>query len=275
MDKFIWEDGKSGFITANGLKLEAACYGPSPNEAATIVLLHEGLGCVTLWRDFPKKLAEATGLGVFAYSRAGYGKSDLCNLPRPLDYQTLEAMDVVPEVLDAVGFQSGILLGHSDGATMAAIYGGMSNDKRVRGIVLMAPHFFTEPKGLAAIAEAKTRFETGDLRQKMALYHADVDCAFKGWNDAWLDPGFVDWNVGEVIDYLRIPVLAIQGEEDEYGTLAQIEELENRTYCPLDKLILKDCGHSPHIEKPSKTLASISEFTTRLQRLEAVEVEVS
>lgn len=275
MPDFEWRDGGSGTIAVGGKTLEAACYGPPPGEAPTIVMLHEGLGCVALWRDFPRRLAQATGFGVFAYSRAGYGQSDPVDLPRPLDYMTREAVDVLPEVLEAVGFQYGILLGHSDGASIAAIYAGGVEDFRVRGLVLMAPHFFTEEGGLKAIAEAKAVYDNGDLRARLGKYHGDVDCAFRGWNDAWLDPGFKSWNIADSIDYLRIPVLAIQGVDDQYGTLAQIREIESRIYSPVDVEILADCKHSPHVEQPERTLAAISEFCARLTRIEAAEVDVA
>ncbi|MEZ5675116.1 MAG: alpha/beta fold hydrolase [Thalassovita sp.] len=143
---------RAGFLTVNGIRLEYRCTGPAPGQAPTIVLLHEGLGCAALWRDFPEKLAQATGLGVFAYSRAGYGQSDGKPLPWPVHYMTDEAVDVLPHVLDGIGFQSGILMGHSDRATIAAIYAGSVADFRVQGLVLMAPHFFTESVGLAAIS---------------------------------------------------------------------------------------------------------------------------
>ena len=155
-----------------------------------------------------------------------------CTLPRPLDYMTREAMDVLPDVLTEIGLRRGILLGHSDGASIAAIYAGSIQDHRIRGLVLMAPHFFTEPMGLAAIAKTKQAYETGNLRAKLAAYHADVDNAFRGWNDAWLDPAFARWNIEEVIAYIRVPVLAIQGKDDQYGTAAQIQALEEQLYSP-------------------------------------------
>ena len=189
MDEFpLDRRGRGGQLLAAGKRLEAIAYGPPPGSAPTIVMLHEGLGCVALWRDFPRKLAAATGWGVFAYSRAGYGQSDPVDLPRPLDYMSREATLSLPEVLDAVGFARGILLGHSDGASIAAIYAGDRSDARVEGLVLMAPHLFTEAPGLASIAEAKEAYATGDLRAKLARYHAHVDVAFYGWNGAWLDP---------------------------------------------------------------------------------------
>lgn len=275
MTSFDWNAGQLSSIKAGGKSLEAVAFGPPPGSAPTIVMLHEGLGCIAMWRDFPQKLAEATGFGVLVYSRAGYGQSDPVELPRPLDYMTCEAMEVLPEVLKAIGFKNGILLGHSDGASIAAIYTGGVEDFRVRGLVLMAPHIFTEPSGLASIAEAKVNYETTDLREKLARYHKDADNAFRGWNDAWLDPGFESWNIADAIDYLRIPVLAIQGADDQYGTIAQIREIENRIYSPVDVEIIENCKHSPHIEQPQKTLDAVAEFCARLERIEKEVVKVA
>ena len=260
------------WLEISGQRLEGACFGPppgeAPGEAPTVVLLHEGLGCVTLWRDFPRLVAEATGWGVFAWSRAGYGQSDPATLPRPLDYMTREAMDALPQVLDQIGFRRGVLLGHSDGASIAGIYGGGVQDHRVRGLILTAPHFFTEASGLAAIAKARAAFEAGDLRARMGKYHRDPSNAFHGWNDAWLDPGFQDWNIAEAIDYWRVPVLAIQGSDDPYGTAAQITEIEDRIYAPLDVEMIPNCGHAPHLEAPERTLEAISGFIKRLDLID-------
>lgn len=275
MSRISWADGQTGRVPIAGKTLEFACFGPEPEAAPTIVMLHEGLGSLAQWRDFPQHLARRTGCGVFAYSRAGYGHSDPVALPRPLDYMTQEALQSVPDLLDAIGVQRCILLGHSDGATIAAIYAGSHADHRIRGLILIAPHFFTEPTGLAVIAAAKTAFETGDLKSKLARYHRDPTNAFRGWNDAWLDPGFADWNVGDVIDYLRVPVLAIQGVEDQYGTRAQIDEIETRSYAPVDVEIIPGCGHAPHIEAPEASVAAVTGFIARLSRIEAAVVELA
>lgn len=262
-----WAD--EGRLTADGKSLEYRCFGPPPNQAPTLVLLHEGLGCVALWRGFPEALAEATGLGVVAYSRAGYGQSDPADLPRPLDYMTREAVDVLPVVLNELGISRAILLGHSDGATIASIYAGSVFDARIRGLILMAPHFFTEAIGLAAIERARDAFANGGLREKLAKYHSHPDVAFRGWCDAWLHPDFKDWDVTDAIDHLRVPTLAIQGTGDAYGTLDQIEVLEARSYAPVDSLILENCGHSPFIDQPDAVLAGVTDFCTRLARIEA------
>jgi pimeloyl-ACP methyl ester carboxylesterase len=187
---------------------------------------------------------------------------------------TREAVDVLPAVLDAIGFKRGVLLGHSDGASIAAIYAGSVKDFRIRGLCLISPHFFTEPSGLAAIANTKAQFIKGDLRGKLAKYHAEVDYAFQGWNGAWLDPDFTLWNIEDSIAYIRVPILAIQGLDDQYGTPAQTEALTKGSYAPVDTVLLEHCKHSPHLEQPGRTVAAISDFLARLERIEATQVEV-
>jgi len=269
MTGFRWIEDVGGQIVADGKRLEAVAYGPPPEKAPTIVMLHEGLGCVELWRDFPAKLAAATGWGAFAYSRAGYGRSDPVDLPRPLDYMEREARFSLPAVLEAIRFQRGILLGHSDGASIAAIYAGERFDGRVKGLVLIAPHVFTEEPGLASIAEARRAYETGELRAKLAKYHADVDSAFCGWNGAWLDPGFKAWNIEDAIGRWRVPALLIQGADDQYGTLKQIRAIEARSPAPVASLMLDPCRHSPQTDQPQATLDAIVRFCGEVGKAEA------
>ncbi|WP_299860961.1 alpha/beta hydrolase [uncultured Roseobacter sp.] len=270
-----WTSEPGAALEVGGVQLEYACYGPQPGQEPTLVLLHEGLGCVALWRAFPAQLAEATGLGVFVYSRQGYGGSTPVSLPRPLTYMKQEAENVLAPVMDAAGLGEVILLGHSDGATIASLYAGSISDRRVRGLVLIAPHFFVEGSGLDAIRTAGAEFASGDLKQRLARYHDDVDGAFLGWHDAWTDPDFAHWNVADAIDHWRIPVLAIQGDEDPYGTIAQIEEIGTRIYAPLEVKMLPDCGHAPHLEHPEETRAAITEFCARLMRLEREDVRLA
>ncbi|HET9686057.1 MAG TPA: alpha/beta hydrolase [Pseudolabrys sp.] len=253
----------SGFLDIDGQRLEYRFIGPRPDEAPTLVLLHEGLGCVGLWNDFPDNLSAATGAGVFVYSRAGYGKSSAVRLPRSLSYMHDEARGTLPRVLEAIGFQRGLLVGHSDGASIAAIYAGSHQDHRVGGLVLIAPHFFTEDSGLASIADAKKAYATGDLRARLSRWHADVDNAFKGWNDAWLDPEFRKWDITEFLAYVRVPVLIVQGEDDQYGTVKQIEVAQEECYCPVEVALLPGARHSPQREAPEPTLKTISDFVTR------------
>jgi pimeloyl-ACP methyl ester carboxylesterase len=257
-----------GHLSIDGASLEYRMIGPRPDAAPTIVMLHEGLGSVTTWGEFPDRLAERSGCGVFAYARAGYGKSSPAALPRPLDYMQREATEVVPKLLDAIGFRRGLLLGHSDGASIAAYYAGSHQDHRVRGLMLIAPHFFTEPAGLVEIANTKTLYESTDLRARLARHHADVDAAFRGWNDAWLDPKFAtDFDLTDALAYIRVPILVIQGADDRYGTLAQVRVVEDECYCPVDTLILPGCGHAPHREKPQETLASAAAFSDQIFRV--------
>ncbi len=255
-----------GMIELGAMRLEYRMIGPRPNAAPTIVMLHEGLGCVGLWGDFPDRLQAATGAGVFVYSRAGYGRSSPVKLPRPLTFMHEEAREVLPKVLDAIGFRRGLLVGHSDGASIAAIYAGSVQDHRVRGLTLIAPHFFTEDMGIAEIARAKEAYATTDLRQKLGRWHADVDNAFRGWNDVWLDPEFRKWDITEPLAYIRVPILIVQGEEDQYGTQRQIEVAHQECYCPVEVALYPGVRHSPHREAPALLLASVCEFATRLLR---------
>jgi pimeloyl-ACP methyl ester carboxylesterase len=253
-----------GFLEIGGQRLEYRMIGPRPNEAPTIVMLHEGLGCVGMWNSFPDRLAQATGAGVFVYSRAGYGKSSPVTLPRPLSYMHDEARETLPRVLSEIGFRRGLLLGHSDGASIATIYAGSVQDHRVRGLVLIAPHFFVEDLSITSIEEAKAAYAQTDLRERLARYHADVDNAFRGWNGAWLDPGFRAWDITEELAYIRVPILIVQGEQDQYGTVAQIAAAQDECYCPVDVALLPNAKHAPHREAAEETLTAVSEFANRI-----------
>lgn len=253
-----------GFLEVAAARLEYRMIGPRPDARPTLVLLHEGLGSVGLWGDFPERLAEATGLGVFVYSRAGYGRSSDVPLPRPLRYMQDEAFTRLPVLLDAIGFRRGLLVGHSDGASIAAIHAGSVEDHRVRGLVLIAPHFFVEDEGLAAIEQARTAYAHTDLRARLARWHDHVDTAFCGWNDAWLDPGFRQWDITEALAYIRVPILIVQGEADQYGTVRQIEAAQRECYCPVEVALMCDVQHAPQREAPAATLRAIADFVARV-----------
>jgi pimeloyl-ACP methyl ester carboxylesterase len=255
-----------GFLELAQLRLEYRMIGPRPSEAPTIVMLHEGLGCVGLWGAFPEQLAAATGAGVFVYSRTNCGKSSPGKLPRPVNFMDVEALDVLPQVLATIGFQRGILFGHSDGASIAAIYAGSVQDHRVRGLVLMAPHFFTEDMGLAQIRRTKEDYESGNLREKLERWHDDADSAFYSWNGPWLDPEFRAWDITEALGYIRVPILIVQGADDQYGTLKQVEAAQEECYCPVETAILPGVRHSPHRDAPDLTLQTACGFINRLLR---------
>ncbi|HEX2655986.1 MAG TPA: alpha/beta hydrolase [Xanthobacteraceae bacterium] len=254
-------------FTINRRRIEAAWHGPAPDQAPTLVLLHEGLGSVAMWKEFPRILAERTGYGVLTYSRFGYGKSDPAPLPRPVSYMHQEALEVLPAVLDQAHIRNAILIGHSDGASIATIYAGGAQDFRIHGLVLMAPHFFVEDISIRSIAAVKTVFEQGVLRDRLAKYHDDVDGAFRGWNDVWLNPDFRAWRIDDSVAHVRVPTLIIQGREDEYGTLAQVKLAEDEAYCPVETLILDRCKHAPQVDQPVATVDAISAFVHRVLAL--------
>ena len=254
-------------LVAAGKRLEAVWVGPPPGGAPTLVFLHEGLGCAHCWRNFPERVAEATGLGALVYSRAGYGASDPVAVPRPLAYMHDEARDSLPEVLAGAGVRDAILVGHSDGASIALLFAGsgLPAAERLQGLVLLAPHVFVEDRSIARIEEAREAFLTGDLRERLARRHGDnVDVAFWGWNRAWLDPGFRAWNLEEVLPHLRVPSLLVQGEDDPYGTLAQLDSIETKSGGPVSRLVLPACGHAPHRDQPEATIGAVARFVREL-----------
>lgn len=251
-------DPAAVFRVGNG-HLEARRWGAPGGP--TLVLLHEGLGSVGLWRDFPSMLAERTGLGVFAWSRLGYGQSDPAPLPRPLDYMQREANTSVRGVLDEVGIERCILIGHSDGATIAALYAGNGQDDRIAALILIAPHYFVEDVALAEIARARVAYENGDLRDRLARHHRHVDSAFRGWNEAWLDPGFpAALDLREALAEIRVPILQIQGDGDMYGTIAQLRYAETWAKCPVQTAMIAGARHAPHLEAPAPTVDVMAAF---------------
>jgi len=245
-------------ITINDLRLEYRDIPATRSDRPPLVLLHEGLGSVAMWRRFPEELAAATGCRVVAGSRAGYGQSQPYAEARTLGYMHREGQEALPALLAALGIERPVLVGHSDGASIALIHAG-SFPAVPRGVVVMAPHEFVEAETLAGIRAAKTVWETTDWRDKLGRYHADPAKVFADWNDTWLSPPFKDWNIEEFLPAIRCPVLAIQGEDDEYATMHQIEVIAEQV--PGTRLLkLPDCGHSPHKDQGPAVLAAIVEF---------------
>ncbi|MDH3454107.1 MAG: alpha/beta hydrolase [Desulfuromonadales bacterium] len=227
----------------------------------TLVFLHEGLGCLAMWRDFPRQLARLTGCRALVYSRAGYGGSAPCPLPRPLTFMHDEGLRVLPKILTQARIDKAVLVGHSDGASIALINAGGIADRRIQGLILMAPHVFVEELTLASIREAKSAFENAGLRERLARYHGDnVDCAFLGWNQAWLDGAFIDWNLEAYLPKVEVPVLLIQGEDDNYGTIRQLEKIKDRLPGGAELALLRDCGHSPFRDSPTEVMRVITGF---------------
>jgi pimeloyl-ACP methyl ester carboxylesterase len=229
------------------------------SAAPTLVFLHEGLGSVAMWRDFPRHVADATGHPALVYSRDGYGRSSPLAVARQADYMHVEALAALPALLDLLAIDQPILIGHSDGASIALIHAG-GRVRAVRAVAAIAPHVFVEPLSLTSIANARQVYETGELRQRLSRYHADVDSAFRGWNDIWLAPEFRDWNIESFLGNIECPVLLIQGEDDEYGTLAQIDAIQRQLPGRVERVVLAACGHSPQRDQPEATLTALARF---------------
>jgi len=235
---------------------------PGAGGKPELLFLHEGLGSVSHWREFPARTAEATGCPVTVYSRYGCGNSDVLTGARGVRYMHDEALETLPDLLRQLEIENPILVGHSDGGSIALIYAGVHDC--VRGLVLMAPHVFVEDLSVQSIAEAKTAFETSDLPQKLARHHRDAERTFWGWNDIWLHPDFRSWNIEEYLPRITCPILVIQGMQDQYGTMSQVEAIQKQVAGPTQVLKLEDCRHSPQRDQPEKTLKAIAEFVASL-----------
>lgn len=231
-------------------------------DRPAVVFLHEGIGSVSMWRDYPDALAGASGCAVHVYSRYGYGQSDVLAEPRQLDYMHAEALEVLPALIAALGLDRPVLYGHSDGASIALMYAGRHTN--VRGAVLEAPHVFVEDESIAGIVAAKRAFETTDLPAKLARHHRDPGKTFYGWNDAWLNPEFRNWNIEAFLPTIACPLLAIQGEQDNYGTMAQLDAIARQSGGRCDLLKLAQCGHSPHRDQRAAVLAAAVHFIETL-----------
>ena len=226
----------------------------------TLVFLHEGLGCIEMWRDFPLTLCKATGFQGLVYDRTGYGGSSAWPDDPGIDYMHIEAQRVLPQVLAAAGIEDCILIGHSDGGSIALIYAG-ADPEPLHAVVTLAAHVYAEPVSIESIARARTAFEQGDLAQRLRRYHgANTERAFRLWNDAWLAPGFAHWNIEAFLPGIAVPLLAIQGEDDEYGTEAQLGTIAGKAGGYAETRLLPDCGHAPHLQAPDEPRIAIARF---------------
>jgi pimeloyl-ACP methyl ester carboxylesterase len=249
-------------VAAGGRTIEILWHGPGPSDAPTLVFLHDGIGCAATWRDFPDALARETGCGALVYSRAGYGGSDPVPLPRPLAYMHEEGFSGLPDLLDATGVREAFLVGHSDGGSISLLHASTARSRpRVRALLLEAPHVFCEEITVRSIAKAGDDYLHGDLKERLARRHgANVECAFWGWNRAWLDTGFRDWNIEGCLPAVTVPALVVQGTDDPYGTLLQVEAIERQSGGPVRRLVLDRCGHSPHRDRRESTLEAMASF---------------
>ena len=253
------------YLKISNRKIEYEWYGPDSSDLPTLVFLHDGLGCLSLWRDFPARLADATNCRSFVYSRFGYGSSDPIELPRPVRFMHDEALEILPEILKAAQIERPIFIGHSDGGSIALIYSGSELGANVHSLILEAPHVFVEDLTVKSIFEAGQEFLHGNMKQKLQRYHGEnVDVAFWGWNRIWLDPEFRSWNIEEYLPRIHKPVLVIQGEDDDFGTSLQIESISNLCAGDVETAFLPNCAHTPHREQPELTFELMLNFIRNL-----------
>lgn len=252
------------------LRLEYRWLAPERRQAPLLVFLHEGLGSVSMWKDWPQQVCDAAGCRGLVYSRYGYGQSTplAAGEKRAADFMHREAAEVLPALFAALGVDPAqdrpVLFGHSDGGSIALLYAAL-HPLAVAGVVVAAPHIFVEPRTVAHIQLARQAYRDTDLRERLARHHADVDSAFRGWNDIWLDPGFAAWNIQASLPAITCPVLAMQGIDDEYGTLAQIRDI--RRAAPQTQLLeIPDCRHSPHKDQPATVIQAIAGFIGALDQ---------
>ena len=246
-------------IEVLGREIEVRIIPGAATGCPPLVFLHEGLGSVSMWRDFPDQVGRRVGAPAVVYSRFGYGQSSGIDGPRTPQFMHEEALVVLPALLDRLGIEAPILIGHSDGASIALIHAAVSG-RKTTAVVLMAPHVLVEAISVESIARIAETYETTDLRTRLARHHARVDDAFLGWSRIWLDPRFRTWNLAKEAQALTVPTLLIQGENDEYGTLAQLDAIAEVAPGPMQRLVLAACGHSPHRDQETAVLDAIAGF---------------
>ena len=245
-------------VDVGGRRLDVVLTPGAPTRPP-LVFLHEGLGSIELWRSFPDSVRAATGGPTsLVYSRSGYGRSEPAELPRPVRYMHDEADEVLPAVLAGAGLERPVLIGHSDGASIALLHAGAGRD--VAALVLLAPHVFVEDVSVTSIAGARDAFAATDLRERLGRYHDDPDATFRGWNDVWLSPAFRSWDITARLAAITAPVLVVQGADDPYGTTRQVDLIAAGVGGPCDVLLLPGVGHAPHLEAPAEVLAAITAF---------------
>jgi pimeloyl-ACP methyl ester carboxylesterase len=247
--------------TVAGRTLEYRWVG-SPSSRAPLVFLHEGLGSIELWREFPETLCGTVHRRGLVYSRYGNGWSEALGEARQPDYMHEEAQVVLPELVATLVGNTPIIVGHSDGASIALIYAGVGH--AVEGLVLIAPHVFVEDRSIAGIGAALEEFTHADLAERMGKYHRDPEATFRGWNDIWLHPSFRQWNITDFLPTISCPILLIQGKNDEYGTTAQLDSIESQVRGPTSRILFEDTGHSPHLAEPVRVVEAVRRFLADL-----------
>ena len=255
---------KLSYLPIEDKSIEILTIGDFSDQTPVLVLLHEGLGSISMWKEIPKLIHEKTKLNILTYSRFGYGKSSITDLPRPLDYMTVEAEKYLPMILKKLSIRKHFLIGHSDGATIAALGSLKSMNNNLLGTVLIAPHFFVEQDNIIAIKNTTHQYKKGTLRTKLKKYHDNVDNAFLGWSNVWLNEEFSNWDITNLLSNIKIPIIGIQGLNDPYGSIAQLDILEKKLTVPFTKITIENCGHNPFHEHLDTTLEYINKFITKI-----------
>jgi len=254
---------KLSYLPIEDKSIEILTIGDFSDQTPVLVLLHEGLGSISMWKEIPKLIHEKTNLNILTYSRFGYGKSSKTSLPRPLNYMTIEAEKYLPIILKKLSITKYFLIGHSDGATIAALGSLKPMNNNLLGAALIAPHFFVEEDSIIAIKNTTHQYKKGTLRTKLKKYHNNVDNAFLGWSDVWLNKDFSHWDITNLLSKIKIPIIGIQGLNDPYGTIAQLDILEKKLTVPFTKITIENCGHNPFHEHLDTTLEYINKFITK------------
>ena len=255
------------YLQLGSKKIEVQWHQGAQKELPTLIFLHEGLGCTSIWKDFPKKLSQRTGCPALVFSRFGYGQSDPSPLPWKVNFMHEQALKILPEVIKTAKIKQYILIGHSDGGSIGIIFGGsphIKETKGLKGLITEAAHVFCEQITVDCIRQAKLNYENTNLKQRLEKYHGkNSDNAFWGWNDVWLNPKFMHWNIEKYLTKIKIPVLAIQGKEDQYGTKKQLDSLKTKIK-NIETHMLDNCRHSPHIDQKEKVLDLMSQFIHKI-----------
>lgn len=254
------------YLNVDGKNIEYQWVIEPKQDQGVIVFLHEGLGCKDMWKGFPKKLAQQTGLAALTYSRAGYGLSSSIQLPRNQNYMQDEGIDVLPKLLSALGIQKSVLFGHSDGGSIALINAGAHPNSSVQAIILEAPHVFIEKKTVDSITQVAKNYQNSHLKKALSKYHGDnLDCAFYGFVDTWLNPVYAkNWNIEGYVKNVNVPTLLFQGDNDEFGTSEQVNRIQAQIKGEFEAVMIENCGHVPHVEQPDLVLKRSTDFLKRL-----------
>ena len=254
------------FASAGGHRLEYAWHGRGHRDRPPLVMLHEGLGSVSLWRDFPQRLAHATERRLLVYSRYGYGRSDPLTGPRGVDFMHVEALQTLPQLLDALAIERPVLFGHSDGGSIALIYAGSGHPSHLAALIVEAPHVFVEDLTVASIAALRDSYASTKLRERLARHHGEhVDRLFTAWTDTWLSDDFRQWNIEGYLSHITCPALVIQGRDDEYGTMKQVEAIARDMKAGVETMMLDNCGHAPHVDCRDTVLEASVAFLHRMR----------